>query len=159
MTPRLKLPAYGKQLLNARRLGQHPLVVHVVYGEEWGSGERCGDGCEEHPRLAVKPSEFQPWTIDWHVITGCKVVVFEADLGLYRTKNFYELMGELGRFAGPVDVFAGIPMHLVAREFMKMYGTWPAWWPMETERLNEPRRNRWHEFYATRHKHRAEAAA
>ena len=41
--PHLKLPAYGKALLNARRLGEHPPVVHVIYGEEWGRGERCGE--------------------------------------------------------------------------------------------------------------------
>jgi hypothetical protein len=35
-TRKLRLPAYGKALLAARRQGQHPRVVHVIYGEdEW----------------------------------------------------------------------------------------------------------------------------
>ena len=53
---RLKLPAYGKQLLNERRLGNHPLVVHVIFGDDWRPGEQCDDDCgsEQHPRLAEK---------------------------------------------------------------------------------------------------------
>jgi hypothetical protein len=153
--PRLKLPAYGKQLLNARRLGQHPLVVHVIYGEEWRPGERCGAECEgaEHPRLAVRPSEFQPWTIDWHVVTGCKVVVFESMFD--RRRNFYDLLGELGRFAGPVHVMSPDDEQVTAADALalrvkKMFGDWPRWWPIETERLNGERRERWFRLTAAR---------
>src|SRR5690348_12538483 len=95
MRPRLRLPAYGKQLLNERRLGRHPLVVHVVYGETMHHGTSCDLDClggfgpeklpkppasvqgDPHPHLWVKPSEFKPFTIDWHVVTGCAVCVFD----------------------------------------------------------------------------------
>jgi len=168
--PRLRLPAYGKALLNARRLGEHPLVVHVIYGEEWRPGERCGDGCEgaSHPRLAVRPSEFEPWTIDWRVVTGCKVVVFDPyETGAAR-RNFYELLGELGRFAGPVEVYRleadgrwawWSTSHVLAAQLWSVNGTWPAWWPIETERINAERRERWFRLSAAHLEQRSEAAA
>jgi len=166
--PRLRLPAYGKALLSARRLGEHPLVVHVIYGEEWRPGESCGTECEgaEHPRLAVRPSEFQPWTIDWRVVTGCRVVVFEGREDMFfRAKNFYELLGELGRFAGPVhmvrseDSGSVSAADALAHHLLKTYGMWPAWWPIETERINAERRERWFRLSAARLEQRSEAAA
>ena len=169
--PHLKLPAYGKALLNARRLGEHPPVVHVIYGEEWGRGERCGEGCDgaTHPRLAVKPSEFQPWTIDWRVVTGCLVAVFDSREDCFNGgKRFYEMVGEIGRFAGPVHIYrwqetgraGGVSTtgyglafcaSVVAAQVARANGAWPGWWPIETERLNGERRERWFRLTAARH--------
>jgi len=163
---RLKLPAYGKQLLNDRRLGRHPLVVHVIYDEDWRFGEQCEEGCETltdlaHARLAVKPSEFAPWVYDWHAVTGCYVALFDGRHDcLEGSPNFWRLVGEIGRFAGPVCIYRwqwtslsgrvgganhalAFTAHRVASEVRDKLGGWPDWWPLETERANVERRERW----------------
>ncbi len=187
MTARLKLPAYGKALINERRQGRHPAVVHVVFAEAFGSGEWCehcprtGEAAKErglHPRLHVLPEEFAPFTLDWTLVTGCMVVVFDGRewLGDKHARAFYELVGEIGRFAGPVQVYRmepdrpvttphTTPLQPVAQEVwawrwafwwdaaslaastFKESGRWPFYWPAETEALNEPRRCRWWEHY------------
>ena len=176
MTPRLKLPAYGKALINERRQGRHPAVVHVVFAEAFGSGEwceRCPRSGEEakarglHPRLHVRPEEFAPFTIDWTVVTGCMVAVFDGRewIGDKHARRFYELLGELGRFAGPVQVYRLEPDPPVRGEVVssswrfcwdaaglaastfKESGKWPFYWPAETEARNAPRRRTWWEHY------------
>lgn len=168
-----------------RRQGRHPMVVHLAYSEDWNKrGEQCEGPCDGgrtveeiaqapasmrnlHPRIAVRPSEFEPFRFDWTVVTGCMVCVFdETELVGAGRAMFYELLGELGRYAGPVHVFRledcdrlhgevvtwkwdlFSVAHVSAAEWKRTRGDWPTWWPAETEKLNGPRRERWYRLTA-----------
>jgi hypothetical protein len=172
--PRLKLPAFGRQLLNERRLGRHPGVVHVVYGEDWFLGDRCELDCadvvnpgEAHPRLAVKPSQFQLWELDWRVVTGLHVCVFDRrEDVLVGAREFFGLIGEVGRFSAQVDIYRRalearpqfcFAAHVIAAECRKAEGAWPGWWPAETENMNADRRARWRQRHAAADPARAAA--
>ena len=93
------------------------------------------------------------------------MVVFDGRESIYdRAKNFYELLGELARFAGPVHVVrldssTVSAADALAREFMKSFDAWPTWWPAETERLNAERRERWFRLRADATGERVSAAA
>jgi hypothetical protein len=69
---RLKLPAYGKRLLEERRAGNHPLEVTLVYGDKWWDFEQ--------PKLCIKPDEFEPGKYDFSVCAGIHVIVIDNDL-------------------------------------------------------------------------------
>ena len=178
MTARLRLPPFGKQLLMDRRQGKAVRSIHLMYSERLDGDGRCDEACPGqhaggHPRLVVKPSEFRPFVYDWTLVTGCHVAVFDDRPDLIAgAREFYELLGELGRFAGPVQVYRAEPDRPVTRphrtqlmpveqevcawrwqfcwdtgvtvsEFVRAGAQWPSWWPPETEALNAPRRRRW----------------
>ena len=91
---RPKLPAYGKALLQARRMGQHPREITVVYGDNW-RGVKL-------PRLGVRPLQYVPGQMDWRVVAGVKVTLLdraqaltEFDIEANRFGKFYTLIGEL----------------------------------------------------------------
>lgn len=195
MKPRLRLPAYGKQLLNERRHGRHPMVVHVIYGDQLHHGTRCELDCaggfepeklptlrppasvgDPHPMLWVRPSEYKPWTIDWHAVVGAAVCVFDMREAGGGGRNFYEMLGEIGRFAGPVLVYRLEPFEIVGdcvalrwefcwQAHITACGpSWrphalPIWWPIETERENARRREKWDRLYAAHLEQRAAIAA
>lgn len=176
---RLKLPPYGKPLLMARRQGRGVSSIHLVYGERLDVDGRCDEACPGqhaggHPRIVVKPSEFRPFVYDWTLVTGCHVAVFDDRPDLIAgARSFYELLGELGRFAGPVHVYRSEPVREIgggvwvfesrfqwdaaglAADSFRESGRWPMWWPKETEALNAPRRRTWWEL----HEHGRAAAA
>lgn len=185
MTARLKLPAYGKSLINERRQGRHPRVVHVHYSESFGCSAQCEfcattparsagatpprQGGEPfppwHPAVQVSPAEFRPFAFDWTVVTGCMVAVFDWRHDIFeRARAFYELVGELGRFAGPVQVYRLERVNDAVSQFAFQWdagcfaseahgkeGRWPFWWPPETEALNAPRRRRWWDLHEQQH--------
>lgn len=63
--PMRKLPAYGKQLLNARCAGNHPRDCYVV--TDWALGKAF-------VRLVCSP-DTDPTSIDWRVVAGLDVIL------------------------------------------------------------------------------------
>lgn len=149
---KLKLPAYGAPLRAARRAGEHPLCVHVIFGDRWREPVQCSVWARTlvqgaHPVLAVRPSEYAAGTLDWSVVTGLRVAVFDqnalaADVG----GPLFVLLGELGRFAADIEVHSAIwSTSVQADELALMHkrDAWPAWWTEEVEKINEKRRANW----------------
>lgn len=131
------LPPYGRALLDARRQGRHPEVVHVLYGER--------PGRLPFPRLVVYPQRFCPGRFDWRVVAGVRVVVvddcaafYDVDVDADRYSDLFTLVGEL------VDARAYVQLrHVRDREWVTVdvdalaWGfrapragrmQWPAWW-------------------------------
>ena len=72
--PRLKLPAYGKRLLDARRKGLHPLDVCLVYGGKWFE-------VDEVHRVAITPEDYAPGKFDFHMLAGLRVTIYDQLAG------------------------------------------------------------------------------
>ncbi len=93
--PRLKVPAYGKRLLDDRRAGKHPLEVTLVYGDDWLAGRP--------PRICIKPDEFEPEKYDFHLFAGLRVNVRdEFGLALADDDKVFNLLLEVAQFAALV---------------------------------------------------------
>jgi len=141
----MKPPAYGLPLLKARRQGQHPAHVHVIFGDDWTPPGRS-------PRVAVKPSEWREHQIDWTCIVGLPVTVvarnaFEGDWWL---DPVYLLAAEVQRHAALVWMerppITGIrwlehDAWLARLEFNPR--RWPAWWSDLQQRRAEDNRARY----------------
>lgn len=155
-----KLPAYGKQLLEARRAGTHPAVIVVVFGEDWRVPGVWA-------RLAVKAAEWSPESIDWNVTRGVSVLILDRssnaddpydDTG---ARKLFFMAAEIARFAGfvtlevPEPLFLGEeagPSRVHVHEWAfccrtwvpgQRRWTWPAWWSEEIEKINAANRQRW----------------
>ncbi len=139
-------PAYGKLLLEARRAGVRIVDVAVVVGYDWAppSGGR--------PRLALKPEDYAPGTVDWRCVAGLAVAVHLSD-GRY-LETVKPLLAEVARLAPEVDIVTPWPL---VREFGCRCPAsvlawcdrapdeqgrlqWPSWWPGELERDHERRK-------------------
>lgn len=138
----MKLPAYGKSLLQARRAGQHPPVVTVIYGLHWDS-----DG--NVTKLAVKPGE--ALGRDWRCIAGLPIELEDRFLDGEDTEQL-RLAGEIAREAALVMMARGAagryPVHVHAFLSRRWNAAarlmeWPAWWSEEIEKLNGKNRKRW----------------
>jgi len=162
---KLRLPAFGRQVVTARRCAS-PRVVHVIYSDEWDRGMcelDCGDS---HLFLQVRPREYAPATFDWYLVAGVRVAVFDyREDPIKEAKKFYALLGELGEYAAHVDIYRvlwqpidpakqGKPefigsAHKIAAALVGTTGQWPSWWSSERERVNAARRDEWleHENY------------
>src|SRR3990167_6513354 len=70
---RLKLPPYGKALLDRRRGGDHPLSVNLVYGDRWRE--------VEPPRVALDPKDYAPGRYDFHMLAGLRVMIHDQLAG------------------------------------------------------------------------------
>lgn len=155
--PPVKLPAYGKQLLAARRSGKHPAVVVVVYGQDWSVPGVWA-------RLAVKPKA--ALGLDWHCVAGVGVQVLdrstaaEDDYDAQGNRELFFLLGEIARHAACITVQTPEPlfMHQTGRgqapadllawcarrwDGAARRMLWPAWWSEEIEKINERNRNQW----------------
>lgn len=96
---RLKLPAYGKALIDNRRRGFHPLYVDVLYGDDWREAATRAkleaavfvkDGRNARPyedrwlkevgapMLALRPREYAPGVYDFRCVAGCAVRLFDT---------------------------------------------------------------------------------
>src|SRR3954470_23461983 len=85
---RLKLPAYGKRLLEERRAGKHPLEVTLVYGDRWSKGK--------DPRVCISPEEYAPAQYDFCMLAGTRVLVLDQlNAGADWNGKFYDLLHEL----------------------------------------------------------------
>lgn len=138
---RRKLPAYGKALLQARRMGQHPAEITVVYGDDWRG--------VAPPRLCVKPHQYQPGAMDWRVVAGVKVTALDLagglgdfDLTVERFGPFYSLVGELAAMQAYVVVRypergKWLDQDADALAYAcRVGGRWPAWWSDDLDRLH-----------------------
>lgn len=166
---RLKLPAYGRALLEQRRAGEHPLCVHVIVGDDWRAVLDCtwlGFGCA-HPVLALRPEDCAPERFDWHLVAGLNVVVFDQAglMAVYQPADasharpwghgpIYAVIGEIARYAADVEIRSGTELanaHFLAqlardvrfKNDPEQNHGWPAWWSAETEALNAQRRQTW----------------
>ena len=155
---RRKLPAYGKALQLARRAGDHPLVVHLIYGDKWFEEPLCGWNCAgaAHPKLALRPAEYEAALYDFRLVTGLQVALFDqAEASADPQNKVFDLIGEIARWSADVclhlsDDFS-ISAHVLAqirRRYVDMNDAsknhgWPRWWSADTERANEQRRNTW----------------
>jgi hypothetical protein len=159
VSQRKKLPAYGKQLLLARRADRHPLVVHLVFGNRWRQAGACtwpgcGDG---HPLVALTPQDYAPGVFDFTVLAGVMVAVFDQEShSLTPDGPLHVLLGEVARWSAEVEVIspalarpeAAHILAYLARDYRhfenaeKNHG-WPVWWSSEIEGLNGQRRKTW----------------
>lgn len=65
-----RLPAFGRDLLLARRSGRTPDVVHVLLGDDWT--RPSADPC-----LGLRCEDWRPRRIDWTPCIGVPVLVHE----------------------------------------------------------------------------------
>ena len=93
---RLKLPPYGKALLDRRRGGDHPLSVNLVYGDRWRE--------VEPPRVALDPKDYAPGRYDFHMLAGLRVMIHDQLAGGWEMDasilpaiygKFYDLAAEV----------------------------------------------------------------
>lgn len=148
--PPVKLPAYGKQLLAARRSGTHPAVVVVVYGQDWSVPGVWA-------RLAVKPKA--ALGLNWHCVAGVGVQVLdrstaaEDDYDEQGNRELFFLLGEIARHAAGVQVRTPEPLFAHQSGGGEAHAdvlawcsrrwdaqarrmVWPAWWSQETDRIH-----------------------
>lgn len=130
---RKKLPAYGRQLLQLRRCGEHPSAINVVYGERWRD--------VVWPKVCVLPAKYVPGTVDWRVVAGVKAVVCDLAAGLAdfnvegnRYGPLYSLIGELVEIGAYVVVrfpengkWSEETADALAYA-CRWNQQWPAWW-------------------------------
>jgi hypothetical protein len=153
---RLKLPAYGKQLLERRRAGDHPLEVAFILGEDWRDGQE--------PRLCINPQDYEPGRYDFRVVAGTRVLVLDQALGAGECDEnarpptfgkFYDLIGELAEFAAVVEIEWPLRSGWMRREIQEMAWTarwydpsirrmiWPRWWSDERNTAYSDRFEPW----------------
>lgn len=166
-TPRKRLPAYGAALRERCRRGPPPLCVHLIYGFRWKDEAVCSwsnaPGMPApHPLLALKPSDYVPGTLDFSVLTGLKVCVFDqggvrpefASSSRIETVNvemnaLLALLGEVAAFAAEVQVYPDAASWSSAHELAAMTrakrGEWPFWWSDDIEKKHAERRARWYD--------------
>lgn len=131
---RKRLPAYGRDLLAERRAGRHPASVTVVYGEQFWKVPGA--------KLAVKPSEYVPGTLDWRVVAGVRCLVMDLDCGAAEVSGdppvfgkFYALLAELAAARAYVEVegpaFDGrrdLESIAASWRYATVPSRWPVWW-------------------------------
>ena len=163
MAAHLKLPAYGKRLLLARRAGDHPLEVALIFGHDWRAD--VGDV----PILAINPEDYAPGAYDFHCVAGVRVAVHDQEMAAAVCDEvatppsfgaFFDLLGELARIAAPVAVFwpprstwkareassLAFEARWPDREAQRMQ--WPRWWSDALEADYQRRWEQWMAYYA-----------
>lgn len=136
---RKKLPAFGRVLLQARRQGQHPQEVTVVYGEHWRG--------VPVPKVCVTPLDYQPGKFDWRVIAGVKVILIDLGKGL---SDFNIEANQFGFFYSLIAELVAMDAYVVVRypergqwaeqeadslAFVCRWARkWPSWWSDDLDR-------------------------
>jgi hypothetical protein len=127
----MKLPAFGKSLLQARFQGGHPELIQVIYGDLWVPAR------DDAPLLAVKPQEFAPGIYDWRCVAGVAVEFHhraqEPEDWARAAVGF--VASELAEWSPCVElVFAdGLHYDVAVLAFAcRSARKWPTWW---SERL------------------------
>jgi hypothetical protein len=136
------LPAFGKRLLEQRRNGEHPEQITVVYGDNWRGVPA--------PKLALRPLQYQPGLVDWHVVAGVKVVLLDRAQGV---SDFDVLSGCFGKFFTLIAELADAHAYVVVRYpdgnqwseqdaaqlaySCRNLDAWPSWWSDARAALQE----------------------
>ncbi len=162
---RKRLPAYGARLRDLIRTGVLPLCVHLIYGFDWKAPNECvwhqlSTLPGPHPLLAVKPSDYMLGALDFSVVTGLKVCVFDQDGvagdGHRRdvadaapaVKALFVLLGEIAAFAAEVEVYSPAygELRFSAHELAAWQARpdWPFWWSADIEEKHGKRRAIWY---------------
>lgn len=155
---RLKLPPYGRALLERRRGGDHPLEVALIYGHDW----RADVGGV--PRIALNPEDYEPGGFDWHLFAGIKVVIhdqevtgaeFDENLRPPTFGKFYDLITEVAVFAAFIEIAWPARCGLSLREATELARScrwfdretkkvqWPRWWSDDIEAQYARRMSGW----------------
>lgn len=156
--PRLKIPAYGKKLLNERIANIHPIDVRVVYGEKWWE--------IDPPKICIKPPEFEPGKYDFRMLAGLRAIVVDqanAILDLdcavlpWKFGKFFDLLGELAAADAYVCIDQGqslVDAQMIAEgsryfDADRRPNQWPRWWNEELNEKQEKRKTFWltHQAY------------
>lgn len=144
----MKLPAYGKRLLEQRRNGSHPTAVRVIYGDDWYVPEGV-------TRLAVKPGE--ALELDWRCVTGIPVElvcqVDQKDPGPTQLAlEVYHLAAQITQSAAHVTIIYPGEGRIDASDFAFVCRRWnattrrvewPVWWSEEIEKKHAENWQRW----------------
>jgi len=144
---RLKLPAYGKNLLLERRNGRHALEVALVYGDRWR--ERT------YPRVCIMPDQYEPGIYDFRMLAGVRVAVLDQLMAFEDLDDtgtppvfgvFFDLLAELANVAAFVEVEWPREAKLPMREVSEIAHSfrwadpatkrfqWPRWWNDDLDR-------------------------
>lgn len=145
MMPRRKRPAYANVLLDARRAGDHPSTVTVIYGNDWSVGPGV-------TRLAVKPGE--ALGLDWVCVAGLAVRVeirTDDDIAEGRDCEALRLAAQIACETAAITIHEHgleIELHVLANLCRALEGAtgkfvWPSWWSEEIEKINGQNRKRW----------------
>ena len=163
---RLKLPPYGRALLERRRGGDHPLEVALIYGREWWAA------VGGMPRIALNPEDYTPGVFGWRLFAGIKVVIHDQEVNADERDEkaappafgkFYDLVAEVAAFAAYVVIEwparSGWPTR-EAGEFAWCFRwldlearrmQWPRWWSDELQRNYSRRFQAWAQDSAAAH--------
>lgn len=154
----MRLPAYGRPLLEARRAGDHPARVLFVFGDYWKAES-------PHPKLALKPGDYAPRRFDFRLVAGVPVDVLErSDGALHQgTPKYLWLAGELARWACEVTLRVPYALYrgqaesdrtvtdagMLARcqrryDAAKRAFVWPAWWNEDLDCAYGEQGKRWY---------------
>lgn len=142
---RLKLPAYGKQLVAARRGGALVPVVRVHFGDDWAEPH------QDVPLLIVRPRDYAPGTLDWSSVVGSMVDILDYSMPEDWQAPVYFLAGEIARFAavwivrGDDRMTADCAAFWARQVIFRTTGApaWPAWWSDEIEAGHAERQSTW----------------
>jgi hypothetical protein len=135
MTARLKLPAYGRELREARDAGMHPERILIIYGD----AIQRPDGA-----LCVFAADYQPGTIDWSVVAGVP-----ADIEWRNGELARELVAELAAVTAPVHAILPSGHRIEASEFL--YGEMArADFPLWSQDIERDYFRRWEELNEAR---------
>jgi len=127
-----RLPAFGRDLLLARRRNLEPEVVHVLVGDDW---TRTSIGCY----LALRAEHWQPGRIDWTPCAGLPVIVHERmpyprSTAPHATSLVERVGAELAWCAAMVELhFSNNERWEIERwaQFQRLDRpdrSWPDWW-------------------------------
>lgn len=141
-------PAYGRQLLERRRFGEHPPVINVVYGERWRD--------VSWPKVAVLPAKYRPGAVDWRVVAGVKALVFDLAAGLAdfdvaagHYGPLYTLLGELVAIGAYVAVRYPEYGRWVEQDVdslafaCRWRRQWPSWWSDDLDQRQKSALSGW----------------
>ena len=137
MTARLKLPAYGRELREARDAGRHPDRILIIYGDAITRPEGA---------LCVFAADYKPGAIDWSVVSGVPVTVE------WRSGNaiaFGELVAELAAATAPVYIITPNGNRIEASEYLYDELT-RADFPLWSQDIERDYFRRWEELNAAR---------
>lgn len=126
MTPRQKLPPYGRTVLEARNAalaqGDTLKLVRVFYGTDcWQQAKDAA------PALCVPAQEYEPGKYDWTPVAGLPVELVWLD-----GEQAQALAAELAAVAAPVTVTTGKRQWTLA-DFLFTSASQPRLWTLEAE--------------------------